>query len=229
MRLESTIQSRLFRVYPNRDASINDLNNFVIECKAEKGKPVPLCMPRDIFNHSDLVYRKLYLTGSGGFCCERSTPRAMYNWIFNGYSIHDPLKKIKVKDNIYYAAPGVLFNSDKEVLFYFAIERDSRFHAVPRLYLTPTLFIDASMPSKPMEKFFMSTIVPFVMSTDIYIDNNYKRTIVEIDNEPDRTFFIPSGRLVETVPVDKINDKLSDILAANADMLSVFIENYAEH
>ena len=226
MALEDTIRRRLFGSYASRLTSVPNTNNsFVIECKAERGKPVPLCMPGGVLNNSQVVYRQLwqldYLTQE-----ERASPRAMYNLIF-GSQLWTSLGKLKVKDSIYYAAYGVLFNADKELLFYFARDyNDDMTVIIPRLYITPTLLRDASRPSKYMEKFFMSTVVPFLIDTDVWTHSGYKRTIIEVDNHADDVFFYPSSNLINAVPVGQINDKLNDILADNADVLSTFINNY---
>lgn len=227
MTLENTIRTKLFGSYARKLESVpNENNRFVIECKAERGKPVPLCMPPGVLNNSQIVYRQLWQTDIYPTPEERASPRAMYNLIF-GTQFWTPLKMLKVKGCIYYTAHGVLFNADKELLFYFAREYDANMTAIrPRLYITPTLLGDAFQPSKPMEKFFISTIVPFLVENGVWTHSGYKRTIIEIDNHADEVFFCPSGNLINTVPVGQINNKLSDILADNADVLSAFINNY---
>lgn len=228
MALEDTIRNRLFQQFArNLDSIPNQNNRFVIECKAEYGKPVPLCMPRDVFNSSHLVYRKLHQSGNHYPAYEeRSSPRAMYNLIF-GSLFWTPLITLRIKGFIYYTAHGVLFNADKELLFYFAREYNSAFTAfTPRLYITPTLLADASQSSKPMEKFFMSTVVPFLVDNEVNVINGFKHTIIEIDNHADDKFFQPSSNLVSTIPVDQIHSRLNNILADNADVLSSFIHNY---
>lgn len=226
MALEDTIRTRLFGSYARRLESIpNENSSFVIECKAEHGKPVPLCMPADVLSNSHVVYRQLWQTNNS-IQEERASARAMYNFIF-GSQCWTPLSKLKVKDSIYYTAYGTLFNADKELLFYFAREyNDDMTVITPRLYITPTLLHDASRPSKYMEKFFMSTVVPFLIDNDVWTHSGYKRTIIEIDNHADEVFFYPSSNLINAVPVGQVNDTLNDILADNADVLSTFIDNY---
>lgn len=230
MRLEDTIRLRLFRIRVN-DYSNENTGGFVIECKAEKNKPVPLCIPYGSFAHSDLVYRQLYLTSYPYYPAfhERSTPRAMYNLIFGSGFHNESLSRIKVKTAEYYCAPGVLFDSDKKLLFYFAKGVDSQFHPQPRLYITPHLILSASLQGKPMEKFFMSTILPFLVSTPVNrgdgVDAN---VIIEINNNVDEVFFMPQINMVSTYPVDRLSDKLTEILADNSDVLSRFMENYIE-
>lgn len=226
MRLEDTIKHRLFRTRIPHYSRNNNLENFVIECKADSSKPVPLCIPSNLIGHVNLIYKKLCLTDSS--CQERSTPRALYNVIFNTYYSNYSLIKVKMKDSVYYYAPGVLFTADKKPLFYFAYGCDSEMvHRNPRLFLTPLLLMNAAIPGNPMEKFFMSTIVPYLVSNKVYTEAHYESyTVIEIDNDIDSTFFMPDSTLVNTIPVDKVNDVLSDILADNADVISMFTENY---
>lgn len=224
MRLEDTIKYRLFRVSINEYTRDNS-EDFVIECKADIAKPVPLCIPIEVFRHTALVYRQLYISRS--VCSERSTPRALYNMIFSGYYPSDFLGRIKIKDNYYYVASGVLFNADKDPLFYFAQDLTDIQHPKPWLYLTPRLLADATVSGKPMEKFFMSTIVPYLINNDIYITGHENRTVVEIDNHIDDTFFMPNSTLLRDIPVNQVNDRLNDILVENADVISRFTENYS--
>lgn len=224
MRLEDNLRYNLFRTSNTRFAEIKDYR-FIIECKAEKGKPVPLCIPRDAFVNSDLVYRKLYLIDHHRE--EKSTPRALFNTLFSGYMPANGLIEAKVKDSMYYSAPGVLFTNDKKLLFYFASDGDEG-NYVSKLYITPTLLVNATVTGNPMEKFFMSTIVPYLINHIIYgIDGRSSKLVIDIDNFADNTFFIPRSRMVASTPIDKINDKLNDILANNADVLSAFTDNYA--
>lgn len=225
MKLEDTIKHRLFRPIGQGYEQFERCE-FIIECKAEAGKPIPLCIPDMSFRNADIVYRRLYFQSLGPVY-EKSTPRAMYNMILNtSYFPNLTLLKAKVKDNFYYATPGALFNSDKYPLFWFASE-DREGTAIPRLYITPVLLRNAALPGKPMEKFFMSTVVPYVLSNQIRsITGSYKDVIVEISNEPDDVFFIPQSSMLSSVAVDKVNDNLNDILADNADVLSTFIDNY---
>lgn len=228
MRLEETIRRKLFRSsISNYDRCVNN-SPFVIECKWERGKPVPLCVPNDaLMARTDLIYKKLYLTDSY-YSQERSTPRALYNLIFSNYFCSYDLMQVKIKDIIYYASPGVLFNADKIPLFYFAYEFDEQGHTLPRLFITPTLLTNASLAGKPMEKFFMSTIVPYVLNNRISTARGFEAyTKVEIDNQVDNTFFLPESDLISSVPVDRINSRLNDILADNADTLAAFVDNYA--
>lgn len=230
MRLEDTIKHRLFRQQFTQYSVANEVSSFAIECKGSTDKPIPLCIPSDAFAHSSLVYRRLVYSYDMVHS-ERSTPRALYNLILDCYYSGGHLAKIKIKDSIYYYAPGVLFNSNKEPLFYFAYEFDNtttRRHQIPRLYLTPKLLADANTPGKPMEKFFMSTIVPFLVNNQVHTDTGYcGYTIIEIDNHVDDTIFIPQNRMVLNTPVAEINDRLNNILANNSDVISTFVGSYA--
>lgn len=227
MRLEDTIRHRLYSTRISQ-YSRETIDSFVIECKAEAGKPVPLCIPNGITERISLVYRKLYLVND--MCQERSTPRALFNLIFSTYYTNCSLFKVKLKQATYYTAPGVLFNADKQPLFYFARDIDPTGDGdKPILYLTPRLLSNAFTAGNPMEKFFMSTIVPFLVDNLIYVEHNARRTTILIDNDIDNTFFIPSGRLISMIPVDDINNHINGILADNADTISVFAENYSRN
>lgn len=228
MRLEDTIKHRLFRISTSDWFSRNaGSNRCVIECKGNIHSSIPLCIPLNAFPNLSLIYKMMRLRED--IVYERSTPRALYNMIldsgFNRYFC-----KCKLKNSVYYTASGVLFNEDKDVLFYFAYTLDTvngRTHMRPRLYLTPELLADAAMPAKPMEKFFMSTILPYIIDSPVVTKTGYiGNAVVEIDNDVNSTFFVPDCSLVTTTPVDKINDKLNDILADNADVLSMFTGNY---
>lgn len=223
MRLEDTIKHRLFRTSNNQYTRRN-IGDFVIECKADIDKPVPLCIPTKVFDDTALVYKQLYLSNSR--CQERSAPRSMYNLMFSNYYPNDCLNKVKIKDCTYYASQGVLFNADKQILFYFAQDLSDMMHPEPWLYITPRLLVDATVSGKPMEKFFMSTIVPYVLRDTVYVGSLEKHITIEIDNHADDTFFMPSSTLVSHTPVDEINIVLNNILFNNANVLSRFTENY---
>lgn len=224
MRLEDTIHFRLFRTCSDKYARpVN--NDFIIECKGEKGKPVPLCIHPNEFLRTDLVYRQLYL--SDRYCQERSTPRALYNALFNDYFNDGLLRTLKIKNIIYYGGPGILFNANKVPLFYFAYTLDEAWHMLPRLYITPTLLNDATASGKPMEKFFMSTVIPYLVNNTVVTGTGYEgNTVIEIDNQVDNTFFMPNANLLGSTSVNHINNRLNSILANNADVLSTFVENY---
>lgn len=226
MKLEDTIRGRLFRPYvPAEYNYINNIpnNSFVIECKADRQKPVPLCIPESIISHNDLVYKQLYLHPSR-IIHERSTSRALFNALFGGYFPSDPLIEVKMKDIIYYYAPGVLFDEEKNVLFYFAKELAEQ-AVIPRLYITPRLLLNSGTQGKPMEKFFMSTIIPFLMVNEIHLYPGEFKVIVEIDNCPDDVFFVPHTSISQ-IPVEHINDRLNDALANNSDVICTFMEIY---
>lgn len=221
MRLEDNISGRLFR--NNVGSYYSDYNGgFIIECKAERGKPIPLCVPRNALLVNDLVYMKLYL-GWNGYSCERSTPRALYNYMFSSY-YNSPLTKLKIKDSSYYAAPGVLFTESKELLFYFAKEYCEN-SVKPRLYITSKLLLNSTFSGKPMEKFFMSTIVPYIIRNSVDTSLGRSHVIIEMDDS-NNTFFIPDSSLITSTPVERINDRLNDILVNNADVISSFVGNY---
>ena len=227
MRLEDTIRNRLFRITVPMWNSMQT-GEFTIICRADRTKPVPLCMPRESLVNSDLAFRKLHLCVEPYLPAvhERSTPRAMYNLILGSYFSHELLVELKIKTAKYYYAPGVLFTSDKEVLFYFAKDIANGI-VIPRLYITPLLLANAAASAKPMEKFFMSTIIPFLINNRINSGGGFEeKIIIEIDNHPERTFFMPQSTLVASTPVDAINTRLNSILADNSDVISTFIDNY---
>ena len=229
MALEDTIKYTLFRMVPSDYVMHSVFGDVLIECKAEFGRPVPLCISNcklepNSTSRISLGYRMLYMSYELQYT--RSTPRALYKLLFGTGLNRTPLVKVHIKDSIYYYAPGVLFNASKQPLFYFALDINGEDHT-PRLYVTPVLLRDAFLPNKPMEKFFMSTIVPFLVNEPIYTDTGFLGyTLIEIDNHVDDVFFVPDNRLIRTTPVDQVNAKLNDILAANADTISNFVENY---
>lgn len=227
MKLEDTIKHKLFRVSIS-SYSRNRAHDFIIECKAEFSKPFPICVPITNVLRSDLIYKKLYLDGYG--CQERSTPRALYNLLFSNWLSNHVLVKLKLKDTYYYYAPGVLFTEDKIPLFWFGYELDrsnpNPMAVKPRLFISTLLLSNANVSGKPMEKFFMSTIVPYLVNNPVYCNGYQGYTTIEIDNHMDNTFFTPSGELVTSTPVDKINDRLNDILADNVDVIAAFTDNY---
>ena len=227
MKLEDTIRYRLFR-QTNSRYTCDNVDNFVIECKAERNRCIPICISTAVFTHLDLVYKQFFLVNE--FCQERSTPRALYNVLFSNFSAHE-LIKAKIKDIVYYYACGVLFNEDKVPLFYFAYGlntdiRDIETYNIPRLFINPLLFYNAAQPGRPMEKFFVSTILPFLIDNTVFVYGHEDKTVIEIDNNIDRTFFVPDNRLISSVPVDSVNDRLNDILANNADTIASFTDNY---
>ena len=226
MKLEDTIHFRLFTMSDSRYSEAVNSKRFIIECKGDKTKPIPLCISLADFRTADLVYKELFLIRNYAVQ-ERSTPRALYNLLFSGYNPYNFLIEVKMKDITYYSAPGVLFNVDKQPLFYFAYTLDVLGHKLPKLYLTPRLLADSGRPGKPMEKFFMSTVVPYLVDSTVLTGYAYEGKVeIEIDNEVDNTFFIPGSELVSSVPIDQINSKLNNILADNADSIASFVDNY---
>lgn len=225
MRLEDTIRQRLFRTSFTTQVIGRVNDGIIIECKGEIDKSIPLCIPSTAFTRSSLVYRSLYLTDAYEHC--RSTPRALYNLMFSSYFYHYGIAKLNIKSNIYYYAPGVLFTEHLEPLFYFAYNICEG-NLTPRLYITPKLLQDSTVSNKPMEKFFMSTIVPFLVEHDVRtgVGSAYRHVIIEIDNQIDNTFFRPVCNLISSTPINQMNDRLNAILADNADTISDFIDSF---
>lgn len=226
MKLEDTITRRLFTTTPPHQDYVNsDIVEFILECKGNRDNVVPLCIDYDTFFDSNLIYSRLCFF-TGRVPCEKSTPRSMYNRLFDAYYSYSPIMMIKIKGVIYYSAHGVLFDADKSVLFWFGYHADELNNMLPRLYLTPKLLSQAAASGRPMEKFFMSTVVPYLIDHDVRTSTGHYRTVIEIDNHPEDTFFVPGNALVTETPADMVNSVLGNILADNADMISSYIDNY---
>lgn len=233
MALEDTIRRWLFAPRGNMNYRKDPYQRFVIECKVERGKPVPLCVPRRLVQSADLAYRKLNLYDPPEYFCMKSTPRAMYNWMFSGCLLRS-LVQMKIKDIVYYCAAGTLFDANKSPLFYFAVETDENNVPTPRLYLTDKLLANAATRGRPMEKFFMSTIVPFLIDNNVYDgsgsmrnNNSYKKVVIEMDNHVEDTFFMPTNNFIKDTSADSLIDKLNDVLVNNTDTLVSFLDNYS--
>ena len=223
MKLEDTIRYRLFTRFPTTSDGFNINGYPTIECKAERGKPIPLCMGFSL-GDSDLVYHQINAVGTHSYI-EKSTPRAMYNNMFGAYNTTDSLYKVKVKDSYYHIAPGVLFDDHYTPLFYFA-QMTYENQYIPMLFITPTLLGNASIPGKPMEKFFMGTIIPFLVSNEIKLLRGYAKVVINVDNRIDEKFFLPNSTPLVHTSVETFNEELNDRLLNNADMISGFINNY---